>query len=761
MRRLIVGFACLLPVIGPAAVAPAARGQEMELGLARVDITPDYPVRLHGYGLRSKESVGVAQRIWAKALAIGSDAEGPRVLVSVDNLGVSDAIVEEVAGRLTARARIPRDRFAVASSHTHSAPCLTGVAPNIFSKDIPKGEQAAIDRYTRELTAHLEEVALAALKARRPGRLSWAQGKAGFAANRRTKGGPVDHAMPVLRVSDPDGTLRGVVVNYACHCTTIDPAENTISGDWAGFAQEAIERAHPGAIAMTVIGCGADANPAPRVTPGAAAAHGKAIADELERLLKGPWTSLASPPVARFRRVRLPFDTLPTRAELEARVKAKGQDAYNAASQLARLDRGEPLQSELDYPVQTWQFGDRLVMVFLAGEVVVDYVLRLKSELDAGRVWVDGVRQRRPLLHPLGAHPPRRRLRGGRRDGLLRPAHSPEAGDRGTRSSRPSGALVPGEFRVAQRSDDEMPPPKSPAESLRSIRTKPGLRVELVAAEPLVVDPVAIDFGADGSLWVCEMRDYPTGIDRRWKPGGVIKRLGDTDGDGRYDSASVLLEGVPFPTGVMAWRKGVLICAAPNILYAEDTDGDGKADVRRTLFEGFATENFQGRVNGLTYSLDNWVYGANGLIGGVIQGLISGRAVDIGGRDFRIKPDTGVMEPAAGLTQQGRVHDDWGNQFGGNNSDWLQHYPHAGLTPRDVTRSPRHPARACMSRAARTATSSSRSAGRSTGSTSPGAPTAPRRPAARASTATRPSAKATRAMPSPARPCTTSSIARS
>ena len=159
MRRLIVGFACLLPVIGSAAVAPAARGQEMELGLARVDITPDYPVRLHGYGVRSKESVGVAQRIWAKALAIGSDAEGPRVLVSVDNLGVSDAIVEEVAGRLTSRARIPRDRFAVASSHTHSAPCLTGVAPNIFSKDIPKGEQAAIDRYTRELTAHLEEVA--------------------------------------------------------------------------------------------------------------------------------------------------------------------------------------------------------------------------------------------------------------------------------------------------------------------------------------------------------------------------------------------------------------------------------------------------------------------------------------------------------------------------------------------------------------------------------------------------------------------------
>jgi putative membrane-bound dehydrogenase-like protein len=119
----------------------------------------------------------------------------------------------------------------------------------------------------------------------------------------------------------------------------------------------------------------------------------------------------------------------------------------------------------------------------------------------------------------------------------------------------------------------------------------------------------------------------------------------------------------------------VLVCAAPEIIYAEDTDGDGKADVRRPLFQGFATENYQARVNGLSYGLDNWVYGANGLIGGAIRGTATGREVNIGGRDFRINPDTGVMEPASGLTQQGRVHDDWNNQFGGNNSILIQHYP--------------------------------------------------------------------------------------
>jgi putative membrane-bound dehydrogenase-like protein len=223
--------------------------------------------------------------------------------------------------------------------------------------------------------------------------------------------------------------------------------------------------------------------------------------------------------------------------------------------------------------------------------------------------------------------------------------------------------------------DDAMPPAKAPEDSLRAFRVKPGLRIELVAAEPLVVSPVAIDFGDDGRLWVCEMRDYPTGIDGKWTPGGVIKVVEDRDHDGRYDTATAFLEGVAFPTGVMAWRKGVLVCAAPEIIYAEDTDGDGKADLRRVLFRGFAAENFQARVNGLSYALDNWVYGANGLIGGTIRGTASGREVSLGSRDFRIEPDTGVMEPASGLTQQGRVHDDWGNQFGGNNSVLLQHYP--------------------------------------------------------------------------------------
>jgi len=218
------------------------------------------------------------------------------------------------------------------------------------------------------------------------------------------------------------------------------------------------------------------------------------------------------------------------------------------------------------------------------------------------------------------------------------------------------------------------PPPKSPAQSLAAMRVKPGFKVELVAAEPLVKDPVAFDWSADGKLWVVEMGDYPLGVDGKGTPGGIVRFLEDTDGDGSYDKSTMFLEGVNFPTGLMPWGKGVLISAAPDILYAEDTDADGKADVRKTLFTGFAEGNQQHRVNGFDYGLDNWIYGANGDGGGVVKSLATGKSFDISGRDFRFRPQDSAFQTQAGRTQHGRHRDDWGNWFGGNNSTWGWHY---------------------------------------------------------------------------------------
>ncbi|HYT61875.1 MAG TPA: neutral/alkaline non-lysosomal ceramidase N-terminal domain-containing protein [Haliangiales bacterium] len=678
----------------------AADDADFPAGVARIDITADYPIRLTGYAVRKTESDGVEQRLWAKALAIGSDADGPVVLITVDNCGVSALVIDEVATRLKRKATLPRERLAVCSSHTHSGPCVLGFAPNIFAMPIPAAQQATIERYTRELTDKLEQVALAALADRKPARLGWSQGKVGFARNRRTAGGPVDQALPILCVTSPDGKVRAVLANYACHCTTLGGEFNKFAGDWAGFAQETIEKDFPGAVALIAIGCGADANPSPRggADGGLALArqHGEELAGEVKRLLDGHLISIRQRLLCRFKRFEVPFDTLPTREQWEERARQDGIVGYHAKRNLERLDRGETLPTTLPYLVQTWNFGDQLAMVFLAGEVVVDYSLRLKKEFDAERLWVNAYANDVPCYIPS-----RRVLREGGYEAETslwyydRPARlAPEIEDLIVGAVH---ELMPKEF-LLDRKKAEFPPPKSPEEALAAFQTKAGLTIELAVAEPLVVDPVAIDWSADGKLWVVEMRDYPMGMDGKWKPGGRVKFLEDLDGDGKYDKATVFLDGLPFPTGITAWNKGVLICAAPDIIYAEDTDGDGKADVVKKLFTGFATENYQARVNSLSLGLDNWIYGANGLIGGTFHGVGRGvgvppgsaasqpardtgkmpvplQEVNISGRDFRMHPDTGEFEPAAGLTQQGRARDDWDNWFGCDNSTLLWHYP--------------------------------------------------------------------------------------
>jgi putative membrane-bound dehydrogenase-like protein len=218
------------------------------------------------------------------------------------------------------------------------------------------------------------------------------------------------------------------------------------------------------------------------------------------------------------------------------------------------------------------------------------------------------------------------------------------------------------------------PDAKSPAESLKCIQVRPGFTVELMAAEPLVMSPIAFAWGPDGKFWVVEMGDYPLGVDGKGKPGGRVKFLTKSKEDGPYDKVTVFLDGLPFPTGVTPYGKGVLVTCAPDIFYAEDTDGDGKADKKEVLFTGFREGNQQHRVNGLVWGLDNWYYGANGDSGGKVKSLKTGKVVDISGRDFRLKPDTGEFETVTGQTQFGRCRDDWGNWFGNNNTNPLYHY---------------------------------------------------------------------------------------
>jgi putative membrane-bound dehydrogenase-like protein len=246
---------------------------------------------------------------------------------------------------------------------------------------------------------------------------------------------------------------------------------------------------------------------------------------------------------------------------------------------------------------------------------------------------------------------------------------------------KPSQSLIRSYTKLLD--GDAEPPARAPEDSRRSLLPRPGFRVELMAAEPMVMDPIDIAWGPDGKAWVVEMADYPLGMAEDGhigrpnppnRPGGRIRFLEDTDGDGRYDRSTIFLEPIAFPSGVMPWRKGVIITCAPETFYAEDSNGDGRADVFRTLFSGFREGNQQHRVNHPRWGLDNWVYLANGDSGGEIKSAKTGEVVNISGRDLRIRPDEGLLDPQAGNAQYGRNRDDWGSWFGCNNSDPGWHY---------------------------------------------------------------------------------------
>lgn len=661
---------------------PAAQAAEetdnstpWKVGLGRREITPETPIRLSGFGFRREESEGVRQRLWAKALAIGTGAEDPVLIVTLDAMAISDELVQEIVERIRRGANIPATHVAVTVTHSHTAPMLTGVCPTLFGMPIPPEHQAHIDQYTRFLVQKAAEAGISALRERQPATLAWGQSRVGFARNRRTPEGPVDHDLPILLAKNRKGEIVAVYTSYACHCVTL--SDNRVSGDWAGYAQEHLERLFPEALALVSVGCGADSNPASGVTGDkteVASAQGLEVAEAVLRAARAPLRPVSGPVRVHYERLSLPFDSLPSRKEWESRGARQDAIGYHARHQLAKLNRGESLPSKLEYPVQTIAFGESLAMVFLSGEVVVDYALRLKRELDSSRIWTNGYSN-----GVAGYIPSERILKEGGYEGggamvyFDRPTRF-AAGLEQPIIDAVRRRLLPAFASSIDTARTRGSRPLSPEQSRGALRPRAGQTVDLMASEPAITSPVAIDFGPDGSLWVAEMYDYPLGLDGNYQPGGRVRRLTSSRNDGRFDQSAIFLEDIPFPTGITVWRNGVLVCAAPDILFAADTDGDGRADDIRKLYSGFGTHNYQARVNSLEYGLDGWVYGSCGLFGGKIVNF-KGETFELGDQDFRIRPDTGELEAATGRTQQGRPRDDAGNWFGCDNSTLCRHYP--------------------------------------------------------------------------------------
>ncbi|MCA9133243.1 MAG: c-type cytochrome, partial [Planctomycetales bacterium] len=214
-------------------------------------------------------------------------------------------------------------------------------------------------------------------------------------------------------------------------------------------------------------------------------------------------------------------------------------------------------------------------------------------------------------------------------------------------------------------------PPKSPEEAVGTFDVQDGFRVELVASEPLVVDPIAFAFDAHYRLFVVEMRDYS---EQETEHLGRIALLEDTDGDGRMDKRSTFVEGLSWPTAIWPWKDGVLVGEPPRITWYRDTDGDGKSDVSEDWFVGFGRSNVQGLVNSLRWGVDGYVHGATSSSGADVDQLVyqQGEDLNLRRRDFVIDPLTREMQPESGGGQHGMSFNRWGDKFATSNSDHLQ-----------------------------------------------------------------------------------------
>lgn len=381
------------------AVTGAAFAQDFRAGFGRADITPEKPIRLAGYASRSKPSEGVEQRIHVKALALQDAGGAATLIVTADTIGTPRWFNDRLAERVERELKVPRAHFLFACSHSHSTPVIAGCLEDMYG--LQGEELETVKAYTDFFLQKSFEAAQAALKNLEPVKLSLGHGNAAFAANRRAFGprgvgfgvnptGVMDHDVPVIRVEGNGGALKGVLLGYACHCTT-PGADYKVCGDWAGFAQEYLELTYPGATAMVVIGCGADQNPNPRNNHLFCRQHGLALAGAVARVLNEPMKPLRGPVRAAFDRVELALDKLPPKEEFARKAADPNPSIARFGKRiLGLLERGEQPMTSYPCPVQVLRFGNDFTLVALGGEVVVDYSHRLRRELPGDHVWVAG-----------------------------------------------------------------------------------------------------------------------------------------------------------------------------------------------------------------------------------------------------------------------------------------------------------------------------------------------------------------------------------
>lgn len=373
-------------------------------GVAKTKITPDEFMLMAGYGSRTEPADGKLTELWAKALVL-EDAAGQRgVLITLDLVGIDRALSNRICESLGSAHHLERQRIAICTSHTHTGPAVgMNLGPLHYLVATPE-HQKQIDTYTLQLHDKVVGVVKDAIDKLQPAELRWGSGHCTFAVNRRenkpydnvpqwrTDGvlkGPVDHDVPVLTVRNENGNLNSVLFGYACHATVLGVRQ--WSGDYPGYAQIELEQRHPDCVAMFWAGCGADQNPLPRRTVELAQHYGRCLADAVDAVvMTSAMTPVRGELLTDYREIDLPLGELPTKAQLEEDARSANRFVASRAKMLLEKIDAAPLSQTYPYPISSWKLGNEIQFVFLGGEVVVDYAMRLKTEFNEKKTWVAG-----------------------------------------------------------------------------------------------------------------------------------------------------------------------------------------------------------------------------------------------------------------------------------------------------------------------------------------------------------------------------------
>jgi len=381
-----------------------------KLGLAKANITPDEPLWLAGYASRTNPAIGKAMDLWVKVLAL-EDTNGNRaIILTSDTLGIPQSIYQHSCAALKEKFGLEPRQLLLTGSHTHCGPVLRNMLYDAYPLD--DRQRDLIEKYSIWFESKIIDVTGKALSDLSQVRLAAGQGTTRFAVNRRNNPagkvpaliaegqlkGPFEHSVPVLAAFGPDGNLKAVLFGYACHNTTM--SFDQWCGDYAGFAQLALEKSHPDAVALFIMGCGGDQNPLPRGRLELAERYGNMLAGAVEEVLIAP-PSASSPVLQPLRTlppslemamkmVTLDLGPALSEAELQA-MKADTNPSFRryATRLLAQLAAGKPFIRSYPYPMQAWRLGGSQLLLTLGGEPVVDYAVKFKAEFGP-QTWVAG-----------------------------------------------------------------------------------------------------------------------------------------------------------------------------------------------------------------------------------------------------------------------------------------------------------------------------------------------------------------------------------